>query len=159
MSERPQEAFKQREVQATRGVKLSNDSSKVAKRARDKREEEKTFEQRAEQLINEQNSQLDAGLQIAKEFLDAVRSKVLPSNRGTLGDGHEKMLRDRFVALVTALNNDPNERFDGTGSSFALKVIMRVALLQRDRINELEYRLQELEKKVSRLGAEKASDV
>ena len=159
MTERPPEAFKEREVQPMRGLKLSNENSKVARRAREKRQEEQTFEQRAEQLISEQASQLDAGLQVAKEFLDAVRSKFLPGNRGALGDEHEKSIRDRFVALVTALNNDPHEQFDGTGSTFAIKVLMRVVLLQRDRINGLEYRLQELEKKVSSQAAQKASDV
>lgn len=157
-NERPPEAFGSREVSNTRGVKLSNNSSKIAKMQAEKEKQQQTFEERAEQLIANQNEQMDQGLQLAKEFLDAVRSKVLPANRGTLGDDHERALRDRFVDMVVALNNNPHEKYDGAGSAYALKLLMRTVFLQRDKINDLAYRLQVLEKKVSSIEPPRGSD-
>lgn len=127
---------------ATRGVKLKNDRSKFTQVA----EQKAQFEQQADQFVNTKLNRNDLGFKLAKEFMEAVKNKTLSINKSPLQEDVEKNIRNQLIQLAIETNNDPNEINDGMGSAALLTLLLKVALVQRDQINELGYKVEQLEK-------------
>ena len=51
-----------------------------------------------------------------------------------------------MIKLAVDVNNDPNEQ-EGMGSLMWIVLLLKTLLMQRDRINQLEYVVSQLEKK------------
>lgn len=133
------------ETKITKKLKLTNERSSVSKKA----DEEEEFKMKATALMDSRQSQKDRGMALMSQFITSMKEKVLPANRGVLAQDFEKKLRSELVQLVIEINNDVAEPKDGLGSATMFAAILRVVMLQRDRINELEYRLLQLERKLS----------
>jgi hypothetical protein len=136
-------AFKDgdKEVVAQRGVKLTNKNSRPAQISRQKAEAREQFEQHADQFMVNQDRRKDAGLQLAQMFMKALKDKTLSSNRGVIASDFETEMRKKWVNLAIEINNDPDEEYESMGSVALLNLLMKAILYQRDRINELEYRI------------------
>jgi hypothetical protein len=86
---------------------------------------------------------------IVSQFLVSMKEKTLPDNKGVLAQDFEKKMRSELVQLVIEINNDEAEPKDGLGSATLFAALLKVIMLQRDRLNELEYRLLQVEKNQS----------
>lgn len=92
--------------------------------------------------IQERNQQ--AALYV-RQYVDLIKSKHLPVNTGEIGKKTESAIVDNLRDIAIYINNDESEQSDGMGSVTLLTLLLKVCLLQRNRINELEYRLVEEE--------------
>lgn len=79
-------------------------------------------------------------------FQRSMSDKTLAQNRNILNAETEKELLQNILQLATDINNDPNEQ-EGMGSMTAITLLLKTCLLQRDRINELEYAVAQLQKR------------
>lgn len=127
---------------ATRGVKLKNDRSKFAQAA----EQKAQFEQRADEFVEKKLNRNELGFKLAREFMEAIKNKTLSFNKSPLQNDIEKELRDKLIRLVVETNNDPEEMNDGMGSAALIALLLKVVLVQRDQVNDLAYKVDQLEK-------------
>jgi hypothetical protein len=133
------------EPKIVREAKLNNNNSKLAQAAKQKESVQYNFEQQADMLIENQEARRNHSLALAMQFMSALKDKQLPQNKGIIAEDVEKEMRNKLVKLAIDINNDPNEDDDGMGSVALINLLMKAIFYQRDRINDLEYRLSKFE--------------
>jgi len=84
---------------------------------------------------------------LAMQFNKSMADKTLPQNRNMFQQEVEKELLSQMVQLAVDINNDPNEKFEGMGSLSWITLLLKTCFSQRDKINLLEYKVSQLEKK------------
>lgn len=80
-------------------------------------------------------------------FNKAITDKTLPQNRNIISRESEKELLQNMIQLAIEINNDTNEQ-EGMGSLTMITCLLKTSLSQRDRINELEYAVSQMQKKM-----------
>ena len=109
---------------------------------------QKEFEQKvqvAQEKVSDYN-QRAADLFI--KFSKAAGDKTLPQNRSIFGNEAETEMLQGMIQLGIEINNDPIEENNGMGSLTLITCLLKTALAQRDRLNELEYAYFSLLKKL-----------
>lgn len=81
------------------------------------------------------------------QFNKLMADKTLPQNRNVFNQETEKELIGNMVKLAQAMNLDQNEN-EGDGTLTWVIALLTTSLRQRDRINELEYMVHSLQKKL-----------
>jgi hypothetical protein len=81
------------------------------------------------------------------QFNKTVMDKTLPQNRNVFNMESEKEMLQNMIQLAIEINNDPNEQ-EGMGSLTWITCLFKTTLAQRDRINELEYAVTMMQKKL-----------
>lgn len=84
---------------------------------------------------------------LAIKFKKIMEDKTLPQNKNIFAQDHEKEILSLILSLASEVNNDPNE-LEGMGSLSWIAQLFKTCLMQRDRINKIEYALFQLEKKI-----------
>lgn len=132
----------EKEVVATRGVKLKNKAAeKVAEDKLAREEYMRKFDERADKTIKHYNDQGSRAIEIISRFLKMIEDKTLAQNRGGIANDVEREIRQDLIQLALDMNNDEAEEDNGKGSVVALSAITKVVMLYRDRLNQLEYEL------------------
>ena len=140
-----------KEVVATRGVKIKNKSAeKVESEKREREEYKRKFEERAEKTVQYHNDQSNKAVDCISRFLKLAEDKTLPQNRGGIALDVEREIRQDLIQLALDLNNDENEEDNGKGSVVVLSVVSKIILMYRDRLNQLEYELQQVKNELKR---------
>lgn len=85
--------------------------------------------------------------ELAIQFKKIVEDKTLFENKNIFSNEVEKEVLSKMIQLAVEINNDPNEK-EGMGSLSWITLLFKTVLLQRDRLNKLEYNLFQLEKKI-----------
>jgi hypothetical protein len=80
-------------------------------------------------------------------FQRSMADKTLAQNRNVFNAETEKEMLQNMLQLAVEINNDPNEQ-EGMGSLTWITLLFKTCLAQRDRINELEYGMLVLQKKL-----------
>lgn len=83
---------------------------------------------------------------LTKKFLSFINDKTLKENRDPFQESLEKETISQLTDLASQINEDPSER-EGMGSLLLSTILMKIVFQQRDKINNLEYRISKLEKK------------
>lgn len=104
---------------------------------------QKQVEGAQEKIAGYKKRAADLFVQFNKSILD----KTLPQNRNVFNIESEKEMLQNMIQLAIEINNDPNEQ-EGMGSLTWITCLFKTTLAQRDRINELEYLLSSLQKKL-----------
>jgi len=110
------------------------------------------FEERANALAQKIQARNHKGIELASQFMELMKSKILDENRSKLANQSEGDLRKQLISWLVEINNDEDEELDGMGSAGVITLLLKTFFVQRDRINSLEFRLASLEKE---LGVEK----
>lgn len=84
--------------------------------------------------------------ELSKQFLKLISDKTLKQNKSLFDADIEKEVVAQMIKLASDINNDPAEQ-EGIGSLSWITILLKVVLSQRNRINDLEYRVSLLEKK------------
>lgn len=87
-------------------------------------------------------------VELATMFVKAMSDKTLNQNKNILSNDAEREILQRMVQLAIDINNDPNEK-EGMGSLSWITLLLKTCFAQRDKLNQLEYAMYELEKNVS----------
>lgn len=89
--------------------------------------------------------------QLAAMFQKLLEDKTLPENKNSLALEAERELIGKIVEIAVKLNNDTNEQ-EGMGSVGTSILLFRAVMMQKDRINKLEYSLVQAEKEIKSLA-------
>ena len=85
---------------------------------------------------------------LARQFINAIKDKTLVENKNQFQKDVEVELLRNMANLAQKIDNDEVE-MAGMGSLAWIVLLFRTCFNQRDRANALEYRLLQLEKKMS----------
>lgn len=105
------------------------------------------FEQQVQQTQDRLSGYNKRAADLFLQFNKAMSDKTLPQNRNSLNNEIEKELLQNMVQLATEINNDPAEK-EGMGSLTWIILLFKTCFSQRDRLNEMEYTLSSLQKKL-----------
>lgn len=81
------------------------------------------------------------------QFQRSMGDKTLTQNRNIFNIETEKEMLQNMLQLATEINNDPNEQ-EGMGSLTLITLLLKTCLAQRDRMNEMEFALLQIQKKL-----------
>lgn len=114
-------------------------------------------QQKVEQIQERDSSFKVKASKLAGDFYKAMGDKTLPQNKNSFQKEIEIELLKDMVKLAQEVNAAESER-EGEGSLAWITVLLRTCFGQRDRINDLEYKLFEMEKKLKALDVQKKSE-
>ena len=89
---------------------------------------------------------------LARQFIAAIKDKTLTDNKNQFQKDVEVELLRNMANLAQKIDNDEVE-MAGMGSLAWIVLLFRTCFNQRDRANTLEYRLLQIEKKLSAIDA------
>jgi hypothetical protein len=127
------------------GVKLNNANSVLNKVP--KKPSKEAFEAKAVEVNKQLNVYGDRAFDLATRFKKVLDDKTLIENKTTFIVDAEKELIGQLIQLCEDMNTDEHEKMD-MGTFGLLALLFRTTLIQRDKINSLDYRLNLLEKKM-----------
>ena len=144
-----------KEVVATRGVKLKSKATVQKEKDAQEREEYKArFEENAEKTIKYHDEKGNRAVEIISRYLKMTEDKTLVINRGSIANDVEREIRQELIQLALDMNNDENEEDNGKGSVVVLSVVTKILMRYRDRLNDLEFEMQKLKREVSKLSSQ-----
>jgi hypothetical protein len=105
------------------------------------------FTQQVHAQQEKSNSYKVRASKVAVEFGKLMSDKTLPQNKSIFAQEAEREVLSNMIQLAIEINNDPNEQ-EGMGSLGWIALLFKTCLVQRDRGNDVEYRLELVEKKI-----------
>jgi hypothetical protein len=140
-----------KEVVATRSVKLKNKAAEQKERDRTNREEyRQKFEENADKTIQYHDDKNKRAVDCVSRYLKMANDKTLIQNKGGIAEDVEREIRQELIQMALDLNNDENEEDNGKGSVAVLSVVTKIIMLYRDRLNQLEYEMHQLKRELQR---------
>jgi hypothetical protein len=85
--------------------------------------------------------------ELAVQFSRMMADKTLPQNKNIFAQESKRELLQNMVQLAKDINNDPDE-LEGDGSLILTIVLFNTCFDQRDRLNQLEYNLSQIQNKL-----------
>lgn len=85
--------------------------------------------------------------ELASQFTKMMQDKTLPENKNMFAQEAKRELMGNMIQLAKDINNDPSE-LEGDGSLIWIIVLFNTAFDQRDRLNQLEYAITQINKKL-----------
>jgi hypothetical protein len=104
------------------------------------------FERQVQEVQQRQSTYKTRAADLVVQFNKAMTDKTLRSNKNPFQQEVEKELLRNMVQLAQEVNSDPNER-EGEGSLSWIIILLKTCFSQRDRINMLEFSVEQLQKK------------
>ena len=108
------------------------------------------FEERAAQTHEAREGNQVRAAQIGQEFMRFFNQKILPQNKGPMEKSFEREIIGKLIQYAIDINNDEFEKDDGMGSVSMITLLFNTVIKLRDRCNLLEYKILELEQKISK---------
>lgn len=147
MSNGPRLSFESGEAgPSTKNVKLDTKKSRFAKQAETKINFEKKVDEVHNTMVSRQQQVFDLG----KQFLELMRDKTLPENKGPMQTSLEREILNKLTQFAIEVNNDENEG-ESMGSISMIVLLLKSSLIMRDNYNKMEYKVEQLEKQLKLL--------
>jgi hypothetical protein len=127
------------------GVKLNNSKSMV--NSLPKKPSKDEFVKKATEVNETLNTYTLRAADLASKFKKVLEDKNLVQNKSLFALEAERDLLSNLVQLAVDMNNDQHEQ-EGMGAVGLITLLLRTALIQRDKINQLEYNYSLLEKRI-----------
>lgn len=109
---------------------------------------QKEFEQNVQAVQDKASDYNERAADLFVKFSKAAGDKTHPQNRNMFNAEAETEMLQGMIQLAIEINNDPLEDNNGMGSLTLITCLLKTALSQRDRLNELEYAYFSLQKKL-----------
>ena len=84
---------------------------------------------------------------LAIDFGKMMSDKTLSQNKSLFAQEAERETLSNMIQLAVDINNDPNEQ-EGMGSLGWITLLLKTCMVQRDRLNLMEYKFEQVEKKI-----------
>jgi hypothetical protein len=126
------------------GVKPQGQSMFDGKRRKPTQQE---FQQQVHQSQEVQSGYKKRAAELFVQFQKTMADKTLPQNRNVFNAESEKELLQNMIVLAAEINSDPNERESEVSLTWIV-LLLKTCFTQRDRLNELEYAISGLNKKL-----------
>lgn len=104
------------------------------------------FEQHADQKFEKIEDYKQQMWDLSVKYKSFIESKVLPENKGPIAVNLEKEVLEKLIQLAIEMNEDETQP-EGVGSTALCMLLMKCMLLQRDTINSLLFKIDQLERK------------
>lgn len=111
------------------------------------RQSPQEFEQKVHQVQETLSGYKKRAADLFVQFQRTMADKTLAQNRNIFNNEAEKEMLQNMLQLAAEINNDQNEQ-EGMGSLTWITLLFKTCLSQRDRMNELEYAIHTLQKKL-----------
>lgn len=105
------------------------------------------FEKEAIEANKKLEGYQERAKELASQFKKIMDDKTLSQNKNVFSSEIEKEIISKMINLAVEINSDENE-IEGMGSVGWIALLLRYLLLQRDKINQLEYFNFNLENKI-----------
>lgn len=108
------------------------------------------FNKKVTSLQERSDSYKVRGAELATNFFKILDDKTLKQNKSVFAKEFERELINSLVNLSIDINNDPAEK-EGMGSLAIIVTLLKTSLMQRDKINNMEYELENLKKELKKI--------
>ena len=105
------------------------------------------FAKAAKQVHSKSMGYKQSAADLANQFNKLISSKTLKANRTIFENDIENELLSKMMQLAIDINSDPSES-EGIGTLSWIALLLKISLYQRDKINNLEFQLSQLDKKI-----------
>jgi hypothetical protein len=122
-----------------------------------KKPTQEEFDKKVKTVQEKASAHKSRAAELAVNFSKLLTDKTLPQNKNPFQKELEKEVVTQMVQLGIDINNDPNEQ-EGMGSMTWITLLLKICLSQKDRINQLEYSVSQMEKKISALDGNKKGE-
>jgi hypothetical protein len=110
-----------------------------------KKQTPQEFEQKVQKVQEKMSGYKLRTSELAVQFSQAMQDKTLQQNKNMFQQEVELELLRNMVKLAQEINADEQEN-DGEGSLSWITVLLKTCFNQRDRMNRLEYQLQQVQR-------------
>lgn len=128
-------------------LKINNESSAVSAPGPTQKQR---FDSVAEQVHARSEEYKKQAYELGKKFIRMVEDKILPENKGPTAKSVESQIINELLMLGVAMNTDQTQE-EGMGGIGIVTLLIKGMLYQRDRINNLQWRLDKTEAVLRRL--------
>lgn len=129
-------------------VGLKNVSSQASMfDALPKRPTQENFTKKVNQIQERNSSHKTRAAELSAQFNQTLNDKTLKQNKNVFAREMERELLTKMAQLAIDVNNDQNEH-EGMGSLSWIILLLKTCLNQRDKMNQLEFVVSQLEKKL-----------
>ena len=104
------------------------------------------FERKIKDIEDKGFSHKTNATELALQFKKAMEDKTLYINKSVFARELEKEILSKMINLAIDINEDENEK-EGMGTLSWVTLLLKTCFAQRDKINEIEYRISQLEAK------------
>jgi len=105
------------------------------------------FEKKADEQMSKIENYKTQIWDLSIKYKSFVENKVLQQNKGPIAINLENETLDKLVQLAEEMNEDSTQP-EGIGSNALCMVLLKCMLIQRNSINELHYKIEQLNKKL-----------
>ncbi len=128
------------EVVSNKGLKKVS-SQKSIFEAIPKKQTQQDFEHKVKVVQNRSTGYKKQAAEFSAQFKKAMLDKTLHQNKNVFAQEMESELLANMIKLAVEVNTDPNEQ-EGMGSLMWVILLLKTCLMQREKINSLEYQLE-----------------
>lgn len=118
---------------------------KLANKTTPEKEQKKSFEEMVGQNESQNKDYNSRSRNLGIQFHKLLADRTLASQKPEVSKRIEQELLSQIQSLGSEINAHPNQP-EGAGSTFVEAIMLSTVLKMRDRINDLEFRLAQLEK-------------
>ena len=111
------------------------------------------FEKRAEEANDQNENYKRKAYELGKSFLKLIEDKTLVNNKSPMAKDIERETMLEVIKLGMDMNADENQP-ESMGSIGVITLILKGIVIQRDKINSLEYKVLDLERKLAEISRE-----
>jgi hypothetical protein len=112
-----------------------------------KRPTQEDFTKKVNQVQERNSSHKTRAAELSAQFAQTLNDKTLKQNKNVFAKEVERELLTKMAQLAIEVNNDQNEH-EGMGSLSWIVLLLKTCLNQRDKMNQLEFSVSQLEKKL-----------
>lgn len=127
----------------SKGLKINNANSSIPAPPPDPAAQ---LDQVANAAVSRLNEYKARSLELGMKFKALMEDQVLSENKSPLVKDLEQEILIKLTALASDINSDDTQP-EGAGGVALCQLLMKMLLWQRDKINQLSYRLSLVEKK------------
>lgn len=121
---------------------------------RPKRPTQDDLNKKVNQIQERKSLNQTRAAELSAQFSQLLNDKTLKQNKSVFAKEMERELLTKMVQLAIDVNNDQSEQ-EGMGSLSWIVVLFKACLFQRDKINQLEFNLSQLDKKIDSIALDK----
>ncbi|MFZ4795866.1 MAG: hypothetical protein ACOYMA_00135 [Bacteroidia bacterium] len=140
------------EIKSNKTLKINNSKSSVPQQ----NIQTPNINNNISKILESEEEQKKIAFTLTTKLLSMMRDKTLDENKDKISRDEEKKVISEYVNFARLINSDPSKE-ESLGTLSLVTAMTRCVLVQRDRINELEYESQKLRKAVEKLLVKEAS--
>lgn len=135
-----------------KGTKLDNKKSRFTQ----EKEAISNFENTVEQTIQQNEDFQKLAFNLGSSFIKIMEDSTLPENKSQTTISLEKENLAKLIEFAKVVNNSESEPL-GMGSVSLIVLLFKSSLMLRDKLNQLEFKNYQLEKKLEQIQAKNES--